>query len=109
MTNPFCATLSRGLRRSAVAALAVAGLSVGVSTLSATSAEAGWRHRHGGAIAAGIIGGLALGAVAAHAYAPRHGYYARPVYYRGGSCWWTRVRERVSYDTVVVRRVRVCD
>lgn len=109
MTNPFSSAMSRKLRRSAALALAAAGLSFGVSAVSATSAEAGWRHRHGGAIAAGVIGGLALGAIAAHAYAPRPAYYARPVYYRGGGCWWTRVRERVSYDTVVVRRVRVCE
>src|SRR5512132_2410742 len=53
--------------------------------------------RHGGAIAAGVIGGLAIGALigsaasAPYAYAP--GYYGGPAYYGGyGGCYWTRQR-----------------
>lgn len=65
------------------------------------SAEAGWRYRrgwHGGAVAAGVVGALALGALAASA-APRP-YYGcgverRPVYNAWG-------------DVVGFRRVRVC-
>ena len=53
--------------------------------------------RHGGAIAAGVIGGLAVGAlVGAAASAPYYGYapgyyYGGPAYGYGG-CYWTRQR-----------------
>ena len=54
--------------------------------------------RHGGAIAAGVIGGLAIGALIGsaasapyYAYAP--GYYGGPANYGGyGGCYWTRQR-----------------
>lgn len=74
------------------AALAVASLSIAVA--SAPSAEAGWRHRHGGLLAAGLIGGAVLGATMARpAYGYGGGYgYAQPVYY-GGGC----VRKIVGY------------
>ena len=69
------------------------------------SAEArGWRHHHRGApIAAGIAGGLALGAIAAGAY----GYGYRP-HYR--SCWDERrpVYNRWG-DFRGYRLVRVCN
>lgn len=105
-------TLSHKTRKGAAVAVALSALSFGAAALTPSSAEAGWRRHHGGAVAAGIIGGLALGAIAASAaharpvpvYEPE--YY--PVRYRP-TCYWTRVRERVSYDTVVIRRVRVCD
>ncbi|MBL8590175.1 MAG: hypothetical protein JNK46_16700 [Methylobacteriaceae bacterium] len=83
----------------AMAAVVMAG------TLMASmgSAEAGWRYRrgwHGGAVAAGVIGALAIGAIAASA-APRP-YYVygchierRPVYNAWG-------------DVVGFRRIRVC-
>lgn len=64
---------------------AVAALSLGALVVaSATPASAQWRgHRHGGGwgpgIAAGVIGGLALGALAASAARPAYGYPA-PVY-----------------------------
>src|SRR5262249_58486860 len=60
-------------------------------------AEAG----HGGAVAAGVIGGLAVGAIigAAAASGPYYGYgpgyyYADPAYYGYGygGCYWTRPR-----------------
>ncbi len=106
---------------------------------STTSAEASYRggyyggfhragyypgfygHRHyrpyggyygggGGAVAAGLIGGLALGALAARPYygpgyyAPA--YYARPVY--GGGCYVRRSRFVNRFGEVVIRRDRVC-
>lgn len=97
--------------KAAFLALALAASAPVAATLSASSAEAGWRHRHGGAIAVGVIGGLALGAMAAGAYAApayAHPAYAEPQPY-APACWWTRVRERVSHDTIVVRKVRVCE
>ncbi len=96
----------------------------------------GRRNNAGGAIAAGIIGGLALGALAASAqpsyaygggygYAPGYyapppppRYYARPTYYRQAYSGWAEddwgecriVRRRVvdGWGYVRVRRVRVC-
>lgn len=85
------------------AALALAG----AMTISHSSdAEARWRRGYGyggGAVAAGVIGGLALGAIAASAAAPR------PTYVEGG-CY--RVRRSVWNEyqgRYVVRRVTVCD
>lgn len=72
------------------AALAVASLSIAVA--SAPSAEAGWRHRHGGLLAAGLLGGAVLGAAMAR---PAYGYgggYVQPVY-SGGEC----IRKTVGY------------
>ncbi len=153
MSNLFKTTT-----KAMMAAAAVATLATGATVASTSSAEAQWRgKRHVGAgwhgprgyayrpyrggrgvgVAAGIIGGLAAGALiagASNAYAaPAYGYsygYA-PVYqpsygyapaYYGGStyynapayayqptCYTRRVRERVDYDTVVIRRVRVCN
>lgn len=67
----------------------------------------------GGAVAAGIIGGLALGAIAAGAahsyYGPGPGYYAYgpgPVAY-GPGCYWTRERVWTNWGWRF-RRVRVC-
>lgn len=68
----------------------------------------------GGAIAAGIIGGLAVGAIigsaAAHGpYYRPYGYYGpAPVYY-GPRCYWTRQRFWDGYGGWYSRRVRVCD
>ncbi len=71
--------------------------------------------RDGGAIAAGIIGGLALGGLAAaaaqHRYAepyPVYGY--RRVYYAPiRDCWIARRRTRDDFGNIYYRRVRVCD
>jgi hypothetical protein len=71
--------------------------------------------RGGGAVAAGIIGGLAAGAIIGSAVAgPRYyggpGYYAYgpgPVYY-GPHCWWSRERVWDGWGWRI-RRVRVCD
>ncbi|HEY8382341.1 MAG TPA: hypothetical protein VIL09_09340 [Microvirga sp.] len=62
------------------------------------------RRSNGGAVAAGLIGGLALGAIAANAARPV--YYNRPVY---SDCFVERRRTVNRYGNVVVRRVRVCD
>ena len=144
------------LKKAAVGALALATVTTGVTVVSATSAEAQFRPRHGyngghgyrnrggnrgAAVAAGIIGGLAVGALIAganrpayaapaynnHGYAQSsHGYaqssygYAQPAYSNYGyansyepayqpTCYYRKVRQVVDYDTVVIRRVRVCE
>jgi hypothetical protein len=71
----------------------------------------------GGAVAAGIIGGLAVGALIGSAAAQgpgpyyhhrRHYYYApAPVYY-GPPCYWARERVWDGWGWHW-RRVRVCD
>ena len=101
-----------------VAALALAA---GLVAAAPNEAAAQWRHHRGGwggpGVAAGVVGGLALGALAAGAtngygYGYGYGYpaygagYYAPVY--GPSCYLTRERVWNGY-TWVNRRVRVCD
>lgn len=139
----------------AFAALATASLIAGGALVSsATSADAQWRRGgwHGGGwhgghawrghrghwrggwgapVAAGLIGGLALGAIASSAVAAPYYYdspyvysgrgaiepytwrYARPVVYDSYSapvrCWWQRQRVQLDPWTYQVRRVRVCN
>ena len=92
-------------KKSLTAACATLALA-GAMTISHTNeAEARWRRGWGyggGAVAAGVIGGLALGAIAASAAQPR------PVYV--GGCY--KVRRSVwseYHGHYVVRRVTVCD
>jgi hypothetical protein len=69
-----------------------------------------WHHHHGGGVAAGIIGGLAAGAIigsAANGYYGG-GYYGGPYYAYGPSCWWSRQRVWNGYRWHW-RRVRVCN
>ncbi|HEX8664920.1 MAG TPA: hypothetical protein VF744_12905 [Beijerinckiaceae bacterium] len=73
----------------------------------------GYRRHHwgGGAVAAGLVGGLALGALAARPYYYGYGYpygaYYAPVAY-GGDCWVER-RVRINrWGERVVRRIQVC-
>jgi hypothetical protein len=103
--------------------VALAGvLAVGAVTASSQQAEA---RCYGCAVGAGVVGGLAAGAIIgsalayprygygyyggpAYGYAPAYyggygGYYGGPAYY-GRSCW-TR---RVVGPNGGVRRVRVC-
>lgn len=96
----------------ALAALTVAG----TLAVTSTEAEAQWRrhhHHHGGGIAAGVVGGLALGALAAGAANPYYGhpgygYGAGPTYYGGPSCYLTtrRVWDGYGYRR---QRVEVCN
>ena len=88
---------------SAVAALALA--------VTATSQPA--FARNGGAIAAGVIGGLAVGAIIGSQ--ANRGYYDGPGYYESGyqpvynSCHTERLAVEDGYGNVHMRRVRVCD
>jgi hypothetical protein len=90
------------------AAAAIAIAAVGAPT----KAEARWR---GGGVAAGVIGGLAAGAIIAGAsrpyyggygYGPGYGYYG-PAYAYGPPCYWQRQRFWDGYGWRI-RRVRVC-
>ena len=83
-----------------------AAATLGLATVAAPQpAEA-----RGGAIAAGIIGGLAVGAlIGAAAQGPYYGYgpaYYGPGPYYGG-CYWTRQRVWDGWGWRV-RPVRVC-
>ncbi len=103
-------------KKSLTGALAVLALGTAL-TATAGSAEARpWRrhHHHGGAIAAGAIGGLALGAILASQYsahaapAPRYAPGYAPAYY-GGECYLVRKRFVNRFGESYVRRVEVCD
>ena len=67
-------------------ALAVAATMIVAAVAVPDTAEARWRGRHGGGVAAGIIGGLAAGAIigsmaAQPGYYYGDGYYYAPGYY----------------------------
>jgi hypothetical protein len=89
----------------AAAVIAIAAVAV------PTQADAHWRG--GGAVAAGVIGGLAAGALIAGATRPAYGYgygygpayYPAPVY--GPACHWRRERVWDGYGWRI-RRVQVC-
>lgn len=121
--------MTTAFRKTLVPALAALVAAAGLITLTTSNAEAGWRGRgfghpggfvqrhhgfRGGAVAAGVIGGLALGAVAAHAarpryYAPSHSYEAdyAPAY---GGCF---KQAQPVYDNwgnfAGYRKIRVCN
>lgn len=64
------------------------------------------RGYNGGAVAAGLVGGLALGALAANAYRPAYyGAYGTPV---ATECVVQRRRFVDDFGRVFVRRERVC-
>ena len=80
--------------------------------LAAVAAPQPAEARNGGAIAAGIIGGLAVGALVAAAangpYGYGPGYYAAgPANYGYGGCYWTRQRVWDGWGWRS-RPVRVC-
>ena len=85
---------------------------VAVATMSAAIVPA--EARNGGAVAAGVLGGLAAGAIIGGAVASQPRYYApAPVYVSPPPvrCYWTR-GEPVwdGYRGVWVRpRMQVCD
>jgi hypothetical protein len=92
--------MSKKLMAGALAALTM----VGTLAVTSTEASAQWRRGWGpGAVAAGVVGGLALGALAARPYYGAPGYYAY-----GPECWVERRRYWDGYG-YVVRRVRICE
>jgi hypothetical protein len=75
------------------------------------------RSRRGAAVAAGVVGGLALGAIAAGAarshyapIAPGYAYpaYGRPAYY-GGGCYEVQRRYYDDWGRRITRIETVCD
>lgn len=103
-----------------MAGLCAATLGGSLVSFSDTAEARYRRHHSGGAVAAGVIGGLALGAIAAgaasNAYAapvaPGYAYpaygYARPVYY-GGGCYEVRRRYVDDWGRRFTRRETVCE
>ena len=85
----------------------LAALTLGMTVL--TSATPAFARGGGGLLAAGIIGGLALGAIAAGSAQAAPGYYAPQRVY-GGECWMERraVHNRWG-DVIGYRRIRVCN
>ena len=98
---------------------ALAAVAIVATAAIAVPSQAEARYRHGGAVAAGVVGGLALGAIAAGAYGgpgyygygygPGYAYAPAPVYYGAYGPGCTIRRERVwdGYGWII-RRVRVC-
>jgi hypothetical protein len=91
-----------------------AAATLGIAAVATPQPAQAWHgHGHGGAVAAGVIGGLAAGAIigSAAAYGPYYGYgpgyyaYAPGPYY--GGCYWTRQRVYDGWGWHL-RRVRVC-
>jgi hypothetical protein len=92
--------------------LAVAAAAV-LATATLPTPQPAAAHGSGGAVAAGIIGGIAAGALVGaavagpHYYGPGYYYGPAPVYY-GPNCWWQRERFWDGYGWRL-RRVRVCN
>jgi hypothetical protein len=87
---------------------ALAALGLGAALLATSApAEAGWgyRHRYGGAVAAGVFTGLAVGALAASSRPA----YAEPVYTDVGACYVVQRRVVNEFGDLVIRRERVCE
>jgi hypothetical protein len=91
-----------------LAAVAALGLAV---TVTSQPAYAGG---NGGAVAAGVVGGLAVGAIVGSQ--ANRGYYGGPGYYEscyqtvyGGGCHIERQQVEDGYGRIHIRRVRVCD
>lgn len=90
----------------AIAALAI----VAVSTATYTPAQA-----RDGAIAAGVVGGLAAGAIIGSAASQPRSYYTGPGYVEPtyapvyGACHIEREQVVDQWGNMRIRRVRVCD
>lgn len=104
------------MKKSLIALVATAMLASAIVTVP-TQADA---RRRGAAIAAGIIGGLAVGAILSGAFGPPYyaypypyyygpgpGYYYGPGFYYGPACFWRRAHVWTPYGWQW-RRVRVC-
>lgn len=88
---------------------AVAALTLAV----AASPQPAFAGGNGGAVAAGVVGGLAVGAIIGSQ--ANRGYYGGPGYYESGyqpvyrGCHTERQQVEDAYGRIHIRRVRVCD
>jgi hypothetical protein len=104
--------MTLSINRKTILSLIAAGTMAGAIATSTSSAQAGggWGYGHGygrgGAVAAGLIGGLALGAIATHAYRPYPSYYGPVV--AGPECYSVRRRVWTDYGWRRIRQT-VCD
>ena len=111
------------MRAIMVAAVALAAF--GGGGVPTTSAEAGWRGgpwgygpyarygyyrrpNYGGALAAGVVGGLALGALAASRPVYAYPAYGPTIVY-GPDCHFARRTYHDAWGNAVVRRIQICD
>lgn len=104
----------RTIMRKIIVALAAVA-TIGAAALTAPAPA---QARDGGAVAAGVLGGLAVGAIIGGAAAnggyygpgpgPGYGYYGGPAYVAGPPCYWHRERFWDGYGWRV-RRVQICD
>jgi len=65
--------------------------------VAAVAAPAPAQARGGGAVAAGVIGGLAAGAIIGGAVSRPYGYYGGPYYAAAPGCYWRRERVWTAY------------
>jgi hypothetical protein len=97
-------TMTTNFKQTLAVSLAAVTMTAAIAA-SATPAAA--EHGRHGAFAAGLLGGLAVGAIAAGGVGP---YYGAGPYYGYGECW---IDSRPVYnrwgDFVGYRRVRVCN
>jgi hypothetical protein len=113
--------MEANMNRSVMKTVFAAGLALATvgATMAATtgSAEARWRHGRGWGVGAGIVGGLAAGALIAGAARPAYGYgypaygypvYGEPAYEYAPSCHLERRQVWIDDYRWTYRRVRVC-
>jgi hypothetical protein len=90
----------------------IAAVSAVTLAIVAASSPA-FARNNGGAVAAGVVGGLAVGAIVGSQV--NRNYYGGPGYYESGyqpvygSCHTERRHFEDRYGRVRVQRVRVCD
>jgi hypothetical protein len=87
----------------------IAVTAISALALAVTAAPQPAFAHDGGAVAAGVIGGLAVGAIIG-SQADR-GYYGGPGYYQSGyrECHIERQQVEDGYGNLRMRPIRVCD
>jgi hypothetical protein len=93
--------------------LSTMGAIFAITLAGSVTAQPAFARNNGGAVAAGVVGGLAVGAIVG-SQANRN-YYSGPAYYESGyqpvyqNCRTERQRFEDQYGRLRVQRVRVCD